>query len=174
MTLEHYSGFAEREIERHVSEAKARWPIQAVRVVHRVGTLTPGERIVFVGVASAHRQASFEAAMFLMDYLKTRAPFWKREDRPSGAVWVGSQDARRHNSRTVGGNNPGIALRSARAVKTSMPSYLQDPPSWLWILATVIAAAAQTVRNTTQRGLTKTLGTTGATNVRFLFGFPFR
>ena len=88
MTLEHYSGFAESEIAKHIAEAKQRWPLQAVRVVHRVGKLTPGERIVFVGVASGHRQAAFEAAAFLMDYLKTRAPFWKLEERKSGAVWV--------------------------------------------------------------------------------------
>ncbi len=91
MTLEHYPGFAEREIARHVEEAKTRWPLQGIRIVHRVGKLIPGERIVFVGVASAHRQASFEAAMFLMDYLKTRAPFWKIEDRASGSAWVESK-----------------------------------------------------------------------------------
>jgi molybdopterin synthase catalytic subunit len=88
MTLDHYPGMCESEIAAHVAEAKSRWPILALRIVHRVGRLTPGERIVFVGVASMHRQAAFHAAEFLMDYLKTRAPFWKREERPSGENWV--------------------------------------------------------------------------------------
>jgi molybdopterin synthase catalytic subunit len=88
MTLDHYPGMCEREIAEHIAKAKARWPIIGVRVVHRVGRLTPGERIVFVGVASSHRQAAFQAAEFLMDYLKTRAPFWKLEERNSGATWV--------------------------------------------------------------------------------------
>ena len=88
MTLDHYPGMCESEIAAHVAEAKTRWPILALRIVHRVGRLTPGERIVFVGVASMHRQAAFHAAEFLMDYLKTRAPFWKREERPSGDSWV--------------------------------------------------------------------------------------
>ena len=88
MTLDHYPGMCEREIAGHVAEAKRRWPIAALRIVHRVGRLIPGERIVFVGVASMHRQAAFEAAEFLMDYLKTRAPFWKREERPSREDWV--------------------------------------------------------------------------------------
>jgi len=93
MTLDHYPGFAEREIAAHVGEAKRRWPLLGVRVVHRVGRLTPGERIVFVGVASSHRQAAFAAAEFLMDYLKTRAPFWKLEERKSGAVWVEARES---------------------------------------------------------------------------------
>ena len=88
MTLDHYPGMCESEIAAHVAEAKTRWPIIALRIVHRVGRLTPGERIVFVGVGSMHRQAAFEAAEFLMDYLKTRAPFWKREERQSGESWV--------------------------------------------------------------------------------------
>jgi len=88
MTLEHYPKFAEAEIEAHIAQAKRRWPLLAVRVVHRVGQLKPGERIVFVGVASAHRQAAFEACQFLMDYLKTRAPFWKLEQRGGVASWV--------------------------------------------------------------------------------------
>jgi molybdopterin synthase catalytic subunit len=88
MTLDHYPGMSENEIAAHVAEAKKRWPLLGVRVVHRVGRLTPGERIVFVGVASSHRQAAFEAAEFLMDYLKTRAPFWKLEERTSGSKWV--------------------------------------------------------------------------------------
>jgi len=93
MTLDHYPGFAEREIATHVAEARTRWPLLGVRVVHRVGRLTPGERIVFVGVASSHRQAAFAAAEFLMDYLKTRAPFWKLEERGGGATWVEARDS---------------------------------------------------------------------------------
>lgn len=88
MTLDHYPGMCEREIAIHIAEAKARWPIIAIRIVHRVGRLAPGERIVFVGVASSHRQAAFQAAEFLMDYLKTRAPFWKKEERHSRESWV--------------------------------------------------------------------------------------
>ena len=88
MTLDHYPGMCESEIAAHVAEARSRWPIIALRIVHRVGRLTPGERIVFVGVASSHRTAAFQAAEFLMDYLKTRAPFWKLEERQSGTSWV--------------------------------------------------------------------------------------
>ena len=93
MTLDHYPGFAAREIATHVAEARSRWPILSVRVVHRVGRLTPGERIVFVGVASRHRGAAFDAAEFLMDYLKTRAPFWKLEERENGATWVEARES---------------------------------------------------------------------------------
>lgn len=93
MTLDHYPGFAEREIATHVAEARTRWPLLGVRVVHRVGRLTPGERIVFVGVASSHRGAAFAAAEFLMDYLKTRAPFWKLEERENGATWVEARES---------------------------------------------------------------------------------
>jgi molybdopterin synthase catalytic subunit len=88
MTLDHYPHFAEREISAHVAQAKKRWPLLGVRIVHRVGRLTPRERIVFAGAASSHRHAAFEAAEFLMDYLKTRAPFWKLEERANGASWV--------------------------------------------------------------------------------------
>ena len=93
MTLEHYQEFAVREISGHVAEARQRWPIDGVRVVHRSGRLTPGERIVFVGVASSHRQAAFEAAQFLMDFLKTRAPFWKLEERAEKSSWVEARDS---------------------------------------------------------------------------------
>jgi molybdopterin synthase catalytic subunit len=93
MTLDHYPGFAEREIGAHVAEARSRWPLLGVRVIHRVGRLTPGERIVFVAVASSHRQAAFAAAEFLMDYLKTRAPFWKNEERESGSTWVEARES---------------------------------------------------------------------------------
>ncbi len=98
MTLDHYPGFAEREIATHVAEARTRWPLLGVRVVHRVGRLTPGERIVFVGVASSHRGAAFAAAEFLMDYLKTRAPFWKLEERENGATWVEARASDDHSA----------------------------------------------------------------------------
>ena len=88
ITLEHYPGMTEAELARVEAEACARWPLQASLVVHRHGSLKPGDNIVLVVTASEHRDAAFEAARFLMDYLKTRAPFWKREDGPSGARWV--------------------------------------------------------------------------------------
>lgn len=89
MTLEHYPGMTEAELSRIEAEAHSRWPLQASLIVHRVGELKPGDNIVLVVTASAHRQAAFEAAGFLMDYLKTRAPFWKKETDASGnAVWV--------------------------------------------------------------------------------------
>jgi molybdopterin synthase catalytic subunit len=88
MTLEHYPGMTEREIARHLAEAGRRWPILEARIVHRVGKLKPGDQIVFVGVASAHRRAAFEAVQFLIDYLKTRAPFWKQEERAGKVTWV--------------------------------------------------------------------------------------
>jgi molybdopterin synthase catalytic subunit len=94
LTLEHYPGMAEAEIGRHVDEALSRWPLTGVTVIHRVGRITPGENIVVVLTASAHRQAAFAAAAFLMDYLKANAPFWKREEAKSGARWV---DARSHD-----------------------------------------------------------------------------
>src|SRR6187431_2308498 len=81
MTLEHYPGMAEAEIARHVEQAQSRWPLLGVTVIHRHGRLTPGENIVLVLTASSHREAAFAAAEFLMDYLKTRAPFWKKEER---------------------------------------------------------------------------------------------
>ena len=88
MTLEHYPGMAEAEIERHVEEAQARWPLLGVTVIHRYGRLVPGDNIVLVATASQHREAAFAAAEFLMDYLKTRAPFWKKEERAGGDGWV--------------------------------------------------------------------------------------
>jgi molybdopterin synthase catalytic subunit len=88
MTLEHYPGMAEAEIARHVEEAEKRWPLLGITVIHRHGRLTPGENIVLVVTASSHREAAFAAAEFLMDYLKTRAPFWKKEERAGGAGWV--------------------------------------------------------------------------------------
>jgi molybdopterin synthase catalytic subunit len=81
LTLEHYPGMAEAEIERHVAEAVARWPIIGVTVIHRYGRIVPGEDIVMVVTVSSHREAAFAAAEFLMDYLKTRAPFWKQVEK---------------------------------------------------------------------------------------------
>jgi molybdopterin synthase catalytic subunit len=88
LTLEHYPGMTEREIAAHVAEARRRWPLLAVRVVHRVGTLKPGDQIVFAGASAAHRKDAFAAAEFLMDYLKTRAPLWKEEERGGEKSWV--------------------------------------------------------------------------------------
>jgi molybdopterin synthase catalytic subunit len=92
MTLEHYPGMTETEIEAIVETAKSRWPLSGVTVIHRVGRLLPCDNIVFVGCASRHRQAAFEAAHFIMDFLKTNAPFWKKEDRASGAKWVDARE----------------------------------------------------------------------------------
>ena len=90
LELEHYPGMAEDEIGRIAHEAEARWPLQALTIIHRYGKIIHGEGIVLVLVASAHRAAAFEAAEFLMDYLKTRAPFWKKEHRADGqnGDWV--------------------------------------------------------------------------------------
>jgi molybdopterin synthase catalytic subunit len=88
LTLEHYPGMTEVELQRIEAEACARWPLQASLIVHRHGALKPGDNIVLVVTASEHRDAAFEAAKFLMDYLKTRAPFWKRESGPGGSHWV--------------------------------------------------------------------------------------
>jgi molybdopterin synthase catalytic subunit len=93
MTLEHYPGMTERQIERHMEDARARWPLLGVAVIHRIGRLVPGDRIVFVGVTSSHRACAFEACEFLMDYLKTTAPFWKQEERPGGTVWVDAKES---------------------------------------------------------------------------------
>jgi molybdopterin synthase catalytic subunit len=83
---------AEEEINRHVEEAKKRWPLLGVRIAHRVGRVTPGETIVLVAAASTHRQAAFAAAEFLMDYLKTRAPFWKKVEFADGTHWVAARE----------------------------------------------------------------------------------
>jgi molybdopterin synthase catalytic subunit len=88
LTLEHYPGMAEAEIARHAETAMSRWPLTGVTVIHRVGRIGAGENIVLVLTASAHRQAAFQAAEFLMDYLKANAPFWKREETASGTSWV--------------------------------------------------------------------------------------
>jgi molybdopterin synthase catalytic subunit len=88
MTLEHYPGMTEAELARIETEAHARWPLQASLIVHRTGTLKPSDNIVLVVTASEHREAAFDAAKFLMDYLKTAAPLWKRETGPGGTRWV--------------------------------------------------------------------------------------
>jgi len=88
LTLEHYPGMAEAEIARHVEDACARWPLLGVTVIHRYGRIEPGEVIVLVATASSHREAAFSAASFLMDYLKTRAPFWKQVETRAGTDWV--------------------------------------------------------------------------------------
>jgi len=92
MTLEHFPGMTEREIQNIIEQACSRWPLRAVKVIHRVGRLLPQENIVFVGTASAHRQAAFDSAAFIMDYLKTRAPFWKKEETSAGVHWVEARE----------------------------------------------------------------------------------
>jgi molybdopterin synthase catalytic subunit len=94
LTLEHYPEMAEAEIKRHADEAMSRWPLDGLTVIHRFGRIRPGENIVLVVTASKHRQAAFQAAEFLMDYLKTSAPFWKHEESARGTGWV---EAREHD-----------------------------------------------------------------------------
>lgn len=91
MTLEHYPGMTEKQLSKLEAEARERWELQDVLIIHRYGTLNPGDRIVLVVTASAHREASLESCQFLIDWLKTKAPFWKLEDRESGAQWVESR-----------------------------------------------------------------------------------
>jgi len=93
LELEHYPGMTERAIEGMIDEAMRRFDIRAARVVHRVGPLLPGDQIVLVAVSSAHRGQAFQACEFLMDYLKTQAPFWKKETTPEGARWVDARVA---------------------------------------------------------------------------------
>jgi len=92
MTLEHYPGMTESELSRIEREARDHWPITDCTIIHRYGRLEPGDNIVLVVTASAHRQAAFEAAQFLMDYLKTSAPFWKNEETETGARWVEARE----------------------------------------------------------------------------------
>ena len=91
LELEHYPGMVEAEIGRHVQQAISRWPLNGVTVIHRYGRVVPGDNIVLVLTASAHREAAFQAAEFLMDYLKTSAPFWKAEERAGDTTWVDAQ-----------------------------------------------------------------------------------
>lgn len=92
MTLEHYPGMTEKQLARMEAEARRRWPLQDCLIVHRYGPLYPGDTIVLVACAAEHRHAAFDACQFLMDYLKTDAPFWKREETRAGARWVDSRD----------------------------------------------------------------------------------
>ena len=93
MTLEHYPAMTEKMLAEIEAEARERWPLEASLVIHRYGRLEPGDRIVMVAAASAHRQAAFEACEFLMDWLKTKAPFWKLEETDAGALWVDARDS---------------------------------------------------------------------------------
>lgn len=93
MILEHYPGMTEHALQQIVGQARERWPVLECRVIHRIGRLELGDQIVFVGVASAHREAAFEACHFIMDYLKTRAPFWKKEHTQEGERWVEAKDS---------------------------------------------------------------------------------
>ena len=91
LELEHYPGMCERQLQEIVDEARRRWDCEAVRLIHRVGRLAAGEQIVFLAVASRHRAEAFEAAHFLIDQLKTRAPFWKKEHGPDGGRWLSAR-----------------------------------------------------------------------------------
>ncbi len=93
MTLEHYPQMTEKALANIIADAKQRWPLQAVRIIHRVGNLQPSDQIVFVGVASAHRAAAFSAAEFIMDYLKTQAPVWTKEKQTNNEQWVEAKDS---------------------------------------------------------------------------------
>ncbi len=93
MTLEHYPGMTEKAIEEIVAQARARWKVLDARVIHRVGTLRPADQIVLVAVASSHRGDAFAACEFIMDYLKTRAPFWKKEETGGAARWVEARES---------------------------------------------------------------------------------
>jgi molybdopterin synthase catalytic subunit len=93
LNLEHYPGMTERAVQKIIDQAVARWPLLACSVIHRVGRLLPGAQIVFVGAASAHREAALQASGFLIDWLKTSAPFWKREEfRAGGSAWVAARE----------------------------------------------------------------------------------
>jgi molybdopterin synthase catalytic subunit len=98
MSLEHYPGMTEKALAEIVAEARGRWDIYATTVIHRVGKLQPTDRIVFVAVSSAHRGEAFAACAFIMDYLKTRAPFWKREVTSEGARWVDARESDDHSA----------------------------------------------------------------------------
>lgn len=99
LTLEHYPGMTETALGEIVEQAESRWVLQGVTVIHRIGRMTPADPIVLVVVASAHRRDAFEACDFIMDYLKTRAPFWKKEHTASGDYWVSERDGDHHDAR---------------------------------------------------------------------------
>lgn len=103
LVLEHYPAMTEREIARHVEEARTRWKLLGVSVIHRIGRLVPGSRIVFVAVAAAHRRDAFAACEFLMDYLKVRAPFWKQEERGGELRWVEAKESDDQAAKRWGG-----------------------------------------------------------------------
>jgi len=92
LTLEHYPGMTEKALQQIVADACSRWPVNRVRLIHRVGTLAISDQIVFVGVSSSHREAAFDACYYIMDYLKNRAPFWKKEVTSQGERWVEALD----------------------------------------------------------------------------------
>lgn len=92
LELEHYPGMTEKALQRIADQAVRRWPLNRIRIIHRVGELQPADQIVFVGVSSPHRQAAFEGAAYLMDYLKTEAPFWKKETTPEGSHWLDARE----------------------------------------------------------------------------------
>ena len=96
MTLEHYPGMTEKRLAEIAAEAKARWPLEGVLIIHRYGRLEPGDRIVLVAATSAHRQAALDACAFLIDWLKTKAPFWKLEEGAAGAAWVDARESDDH------------------------------------------------------------------------------
>lgn len=93
LTLEHYPGMTENALQQIAEEAAARWPLQGICIIHRVGTLQPGDQIVLVAASSAHRNAAFESADFMMDYLKTSAPFWKKQMTGDNSHWVQSRES---------------------------------------------------------------------------------
>jgi molybdopterin synthase catalytic subunit len=93
LSLEHYPGMTEKQLGQIAREAEQRWPLQAITILHRVGELHPGDQIVLVITASQHRQAAYEANEYIMDYLKTRAPFWKKESLKSGSRWLGERNS---------------------------------------------------------------------------------
>ena len=96
MTLEHYPGMTEKRLAGIAAEAKGRWPLEGVLIIHRFGRLEPGDRIVLVAATSAHRQAALDACAFLIDWLKTKAPFWKLEEGAAGAAWVDARESDDH------------------------------------------------------------------------------
>ena len=107
MTLEHYPGMTEKALEDICAQASARWSLIDVVVIHRIGPMVPGDRIVMVGVASSHRGDAFAACEFIMDYLKTRAPFWKKESTPSGERWVEARASDEVAERRWSSSKPG-------------------------------------------------------------------
>ena len=135
MTLEHYPGMTEQALEEIEAEAHRRWPLEATLIVHRYGRLEAGERIVLVAVGSPHREAAFEACEFLVDWLKTKAPFWKLEETPAGEKWVGAHEGDDAGRRAVGeeialGARHSQWLRSSardrrRATEWRAPSYMR-------------------------------------------------